>query len=361
MRYLTSSVAAFAALVAATGSSMARGCQYCSDGPCAPARSHGFSYQTAVSPGKNAELSLTVTLPGRSESIKRPFPVIFFFNGFQARSGFYKAYAERLASWGYVIVQYNLPLFWVIPDANEARYLDGLIEWLEKENQTSSSTLHGAVDTARIASAGHSRGAKLACLHFAGNSRVIAAYLIDPVDNTKYSPEGEEYPSGVKALKRVGKPVGITGAGIMGRCNPEGSNYKDFYVASAGKSWLTVVNSSSHTEFLDAGGFLNRVIAGLCGKSGRNSFQETLRLTAPALLAFMDSQLRTDDADAQQRVNDFYRFIDAEEAEDRVQFTIKAGATRGTDEQPHAEEAHQDKAQAASYQQPSKQELATAK
>ena len=37
----------------------------------------------------------------------------------QARSGFYKAYAERLASWGYVIVQYNLPLFWVIPDANE--------------------------------------------------------------------------------------------------------------------------------------------------------------------------------------------------------------------------------------------------
>ena len=63
-------------------------------------------------------------------------------------------------------------------------------------------------------------------LPHAGNSRVNAAYLVDPMDNTKYSPEGEEYPSGVKALKRVGKPVGITGAGIMGRCNPEGSNYK---------------------------------------------------------------------------------------------------------------------------------------
>ena len=63
-------------------------------------------------------------------------------------------------------------------------------------------------------------------LRHAGNLRVNAAYLVDPVDNTKYSPEGEEYPSGVKALKRVGKPVGITGAGIMGRCNPEGSNYK---------------------------------------------------------------------------------------------------------------------------------------
>ena len=39
---------------------------------------------------------------------------------------------------------------------------------------------------------------------------------------------------------------------------------------------------------------------------------------------------------------------------------IFAGATRGTDEQPHAEKAHQDKAQAVLYQQISKQELATA-
>ena len=37
----------------------------------------------------------------------------------QLRSGFYKAYAERMASWGYVVVQYNLPLLWIVPDANE--------------------------------------------------------------------------------------------------------------------------------------------------------------------------------------------------------------------------------------------------
>ena len=40
---------------------------------------------------------------------------------------------------------------------------------------------------------------------------------------------------------------------------------------------------------------------------------------------------------------------------------VSAGATRGTDEQPHAEKAHQDKAQAALCQQTSKQELAVAK
>ncbi len=49
---------------------------------------------------------------------------------------------------------------------------------------------------------------------------------MDPVDNTKRTPEGEDYPSGVKALKQLGKPVGISGAGIVGRCNPEGSNYQ---------------------------------------------------------------------------------------------------------------------------------------
>ena len=59
--------------------------------------------------------------------------------------------------------------------------------------------------------------------------------------------------------------------------------------------------------------------------------QDTLRLTAPPLLAFMDSQLRAEDPDVQQRVTDFYRFIDAEEAEDRVQFSIKPGVPQSSD------------------------------
>ena len=57
---------------------------------------------------------------------------------------------------------------------------------------------------------------------------------------------------------------------------------QDFYGVSAGKSWLTVVNRSSHTEFLDAGPVLNRIIAGLCGASGRNSFQVPISCHASA-------------------------------------------------------------------------------
>ncbi len=49
----------------------------------------------------------------------------------------------------------------------QIQYIDGLLDWLAQENADSQSTLHGMADMDRIATAGHSRGAKLACLQFA--------------------------------------------------------------------------------------------------------------------------------------------------------------------------------------------------
>ena len=53
---------------------------------------------------------------------------------------------------------------------------------------------------------------------------VAAAYLVDPVDNTKQTPESPSCPSAIKALNASGLPVGISGAGVVGSCNPVGSN-----------------------------------------------------------------------------------------------------------------------------------------
>ena len=50
----------------------------------------------------------------------------------------------------------------------QVRYLDGLLEWLDQQDRDEGSPLHGIVDMTRIGTAGHSRGAKLACLQFAG-------------------------------------------------------------------------------------------------------------------------------------------------------------------------------------------------
>ncbi|KAK9909925.1 hypothetical protein WJX75_009568 [Coccomyxa subellipsoidea] len=266
-------------------------------------------------------------------SIPRPYPILFFFNGFQARLSFYQGYAEHLASFGFILVQYNGPSLCIIPDKYEVNFLDGILSWLADENQSKDSQLYGLLDFDRVAVAGHSRGAKLACLHFANRPQVKAAYLIDPVDNTTYTPESTDYPSAVRALRESGKAVAITGAGIVGRCNPNGSNSENFYGAAASKSWLTLVAQSSHTEFLNAGFILNRAFAVLCGARGKNSFQETLRLTAPPMLAWMESQLRGDDPGAKVRLMGFYRYMDSEEAAGTVRFHIKPGATRGTEEQ----------------------------
>ena len=73
-------------MAAATCTVMARDCQYCSSGPCVPIEVLEASYQTHVEPGKNAKLSLTVTIPGRCQSIQGPYPVILYLNGFQVRT-----------------------------------------------------------------------------------------------------------------------------------------------------------------------------------------------------------------------------------------------------------------------------------
>ena len=75
-----------------------------------------------------------------------------------------------------------------------------------------------------IASLGHLLTTLLIC--GAETDRFQAAFLTDPVDNTKDSPESETSPSACKALQASGKKVAIMGAGLIGSCNPEGSNYK---------------------------------------------------------------------------------------------------------------------------------------
>ena len=43
------------------------------------------------------------------------------------------------------------------------------------------------------------------------------------------------------ALEASGMAVGITGAGILGGCNPVASGYRAFWDAAANGSWLSVL------------------------------------------------------------------------------------------------------------------------
>lgn len=92
------------------------------------------------------------------------------------------------------------------------------------------------------------RGGKLAALQYASNPAIKTSYLIDPVDNTVFSPESDAYPSAVKALQQQDprKIAGVTGAGITSLCNPEGSNYSKFYDALGPGSWFVVLPQATH-------------------------------------------------------------------------------------------------------------------
>jgi hypothetical protein len=51
----------------------------------------------------------------------RGWPLVFLYPGFQLRAGFYDNYASRLASWGWVVVRYDLELLDLVPAAVEVR------------------------------------------------------------------------------------------------------------------------------------------------------------------------------------------------------------------------------------------------
>eukprot|EP00882_Tetradesmus_deserticola_P022757 GHRQ01024706.1.p1 GENE.GHRQ01024706.1~~GHRQ01024706.1.p1 ORF type:complete len:349 (+),score=82.36 GHRQ01024706.1:130-1176(+) len=105
-------------------------------------------------------------------------PTVVFFSGFQLRSAYYTPYARWLASWGYVCVQYDLALFHIVPDEVELGYLPYLLDYLQHQ-----PSIKGRLNLNRIGAAGHSRGGKLAALHLADDARVVAAFLVDPVDS----------------------------------------------------------------------------------------------------------------------------------------------------------------------------------
>eukprot|EP00803_Ostreobium_quekettii_P000304 evm.model.scf_2373.2 EVM.evm.TU.scf_2373.2 scf_2373:23096-23886(-) len=75
--------------------------------------------------GRQCSMTVTVTRPqlkpgeGYAPDRKPPFPIVFFLNGFQMVSTYYKDYVELLTSWGYVTVQYDLPAFVVPTDSAE--------------------------------------------------------------------------------------------------------------------------------------------------------------------------------------------------------------------------------------------------
>eukprot|EP00877_Chromochloris_zofingiensis_P012117 jgi/Chrzof1/7159/Cz02g13090.t1 len=163
-----------------------------------------------------------------------------------------------------------------------------ILAHLQQVNSTAGNVMYGLLDLSQLATAGHSRGGKLAGLHLALTQGVATAYLIDPVDSTTYSPPSPDNPSAVAALNGLNKTAAITGAGVSGPCNPVDSNYELFWSVLGAGSWLEVVPAAGHMQFTNIS---SSIIAGgldlLCHK-GPTSHEHVIALTAAPLVAWMD-------------------------------------------------------------------------
>lgn len=314
---------------------------YSQDGPCGvqPGAFYTVLADCANVRHPHRKLRVTVTLPAHpSETISSqrnrtaPYPVVVFFSGFLLKPAYYSAYANRLATWGYACVQYDAGRWPILNDRQELPFFGTLIDWLQTQPELSA-----VVNTDTIGVAGHSRGAKLAALTLAsGNPAVKAAFLVDPVDNTRETPEGPKYPNAAKALQSADKPVAMCGASVITGCNPAGSNWQHFWPIVADGSWLLEVNGASHNTFLRASWLVEKALDLLC-KRGPTSHEDTIALAMPAMTAWMDRELRgqSSNAIAQIEANhkqlspdegllkSFYEWVQLQVDSKKVEFTIK--------------------------------------
>ena len=245
-------------------------------------------------------------VPGDAPRARGPYPLAVFTAGFLVDAEQYASYARRLCSWGYVVVQYNKRenvAGNALDDVVSAAMIRDLIGWAQ-----SDVLLGQLVDTAGdergagVYLVGHSRGGKISTLEALEDSRVRAACLLDPVDNTVYAPLGAGFPSALAAMRERGgaqntPPLLVVGGERGGDCAPAGANYFDFARAASGDSWGVELAGAGHFQFLDNATFVQRAVC----EEGRASESEVRGVSQALMVAHAETVFRGAARDAALR------------------------------------------------------------
>lgn len=218
------------------------------DGPFAATR------QTVGVPGtQGTTLTTDVYAPGTIvdgiDPAAVPCPVVVLGHGFLQSKDRHVNQGLQLATRGFIVL---VPTF--NGGSNHARNGEDIracIDWVLARNADPVSLLYGAVWEEAIGAGGHSAGGLSAILAAAGDPRIRALSLMDPVDNGG---------QGVAALGWVTVPVAMTWS-EPSACNANGSA-EVLYAAARGIRRGMKIVGANHTDPQDPAGFLSILTCG---------------------------------------------------------------------------------------------------
>ena len=174
-------------------------------------------------------------------AIESDFPLILFSHGFLISADAYRYYGERLASHGFVVALPRLSMDLLNMNHKELSLdIRCAIDYCIQASDDKQSPLFSLVNKLAIGVAGHSLGGKLSMLATAGDERIRAAALLDPVDSgNPIAPDPERYPSvAPELMPKIHVPLLILGAelgskvALLNACAPENENYQRFFEAA---------------------------------------------------------------------------------------------------------------------------------
>jgi dienelactone hydrolase len=238
---------------------------------------------TASIPGaaQGRTLAATVFTPTAAPT---PRPLVIVSPGFQMARTQYVSYASHLATWGFVAVltDYAESGFFV-DHAKLAADVPAVIDWALAQSAL-------AIDTTRIATAGHSLGGKISVFGATLDPRIKAVVGWDPVDSNNPSVAPEKMMTLAAAVAVVGETTNGSGGGMP--CAPAADNFASFYAAAKSPALAMTVVGADHMDWVDDSS------CSLCGFCSPGTADPTLvrKVTRRLDVAWLRRQLLGDTA-----------------------------------------------------------------
>ncbi len=240
-----------------------------------------------------------------------PYPVVVFSHGYQLAPNDYRSYAERLASWGYVVVMPQMP-GGLTNHKTLKEHLTAVLDWIVADAEDPMGELKGQADKQRLGMAGHSLGGKISMLVASEDSRPDAIFGVDPVDSVgnPLAINPNNWPRVIPdrmsdisiPLAFVGETVDATCSGFACQaCAPEGENFVAYYTHAVGPALAIEVLGANHMSFLDDPNC--GLVCSLCNDRSDDP-AVTRAVTQKYMVAFFELYLREDGAFSDVLVGD---------------------------------------------------------